>query len=132
MYFILPLNQLVKREENVKCMMTKVQTSNSLEVVDETRPLTSMGGQVATPEQQIDLLGFWKVGHDRFESHIKCFILKLRPISVKIPRRRKTRLLTFASKKKMKKKVKWLEKEKKTLTDTYHAAFDFQKKKSDN
>ena len=49
--------QSVKREENDRCMMTKVQSSNTLDAL-EVRPLTSMSGQVATPEQQIDL-GSW-------------------------------------------------------------------------
>ena len=43
-------------------MMTKVQSSNTLNVLDGLRPLASMSGQVATPEQQIDLLGFWEMG----------------------------------------------------------------------
>ena len=55
----------VKREENIKCMMTKVQCSNTLDVLDEVRPLASISGQLATPEQQIDLLGFWEMGHEK-------------------------------------------------------------------
>ena len=39
-------------------MMTKVESSNTLDVLEEVRPLTSMSDLVATPEQQIDLLGF--------------------------------------------------------------------------
>ena len=64
-----PSQQSAKTEENIKCMMAKVQSSNTLDVL-EVRPLTSMSGQVATPEQQIDLLGFWEVGHERFEDSI--------------------------------------------------------------
>ena len=45
--------QSIKREENVKCMMTKVQSTSTLDIFDEVRPLTSMSGQVATPKQQI-------------------------------------------------------------------------------
>ena len=60
----------MKTEENVKCMMTKILSSNTLDVLDEVQTLTSMSGQVATPEQQIDLLGFWEVGHERFENQI--------------------------------------------------------------
>ena len=41
-----------KVEENILCMMTKVQSSNTLDVFDQVRPLTSMSGQVATQEQQ--------------------------------------------------------------------------------
>ena len=37
-----PSQTSVKREENIKCMMTKVQSSNTLDVLDEVRPLTSM------------------------------------------------------------------------------------------
>ena len=69
-----PSQQLAKIEENVKCMMAKVQSSNTLDVLDEVRPLTSMSGQAATPEQQIDLLGFWEVGHERFEDSINFFL----------------------------------------------------------
>ena len=43
--------------------MTKIQSLNTIDAL-EVRPLTSMSGQVATPEQQIDLLGFWEVGHE--------------------------------------------------------------------
>ena len=68
-----PSQQSIKREENIKCMMTKVQSSNTLDVLDEVIPLTSLSGQVATPEQKIDLLGFWKVGHERFDNHIKIY-----------------------------------------------------------
>ena len=57
----------------MKCMMTKVQTSNSFTISGEpSRCLKSISGQVATPEQQIDLLGFWEVGTG---NHIKFFIL---------------------------------------------------------
>ena len=65
---VFDLSQRSVKRENIKCMMTKVQFSNTLDVIDEVRPLTSMSGQVATPEQQIDLLGFWDMGHERFEN----------------------------------------------------------------
>ena len=61
-----------------------------------------MSGQVATPEQQIDLLGFWRVGHEGFENQIKFFVLK--DPSAVAPRR-KVKLLTFASSKKLKRKI---------------------------
>ena len=104
-----PSQTSVKRVENIKCMMTKVQSSNTLDVLDEARPLTSMSGQVATPEQQIDLLGFWDMGHERFENHIKFYVLK--DPSAVVPRR-KVKILTFASSRKLKRKVKQLDKEK--------------------
>ena len=56
-------------------MLTKVRSSNILDVLDEVRPLPSVSGQVATPEQKIDLLGFWEVGQERFENHIKFYAL---------------------------------------------------------
>ena len=59
-----------------------------------------MSGQVATPEQQIDFLGVWKVGHERFENSIKFFIPK--EPSASVPRR-KVKLLTFATSQKVKK-----------------------------
>ena len=93
-------------------MMTKVQSSNTLDVLEEVRPLTSMSGEVATPEQQIDLLGFWRVGHERFENQIKLFVLK--DPSAVAPRR-KVKVLTFALSKKLKRKIKQLDKEKKLV-----------------
>ena len=36
-----PSQRSAKIEENVKCMMAKVQSSNTLDVLDEVRPLTS-------------------------------------------------------------------------------------------
>ena len=83
-------------------MMTKVQSSNTLDVdLNESRPLTSMSGQVATLEQQIDLLGFWEVGRERFRNHVKFYVLK--DPSAVVPRR-KVKLLTFASSKRVKEK----------------------------
>ena len=79
-------------------MLTKVQSTNALDVLDEVRLLASVSGHVATSEQQIDLL--WKVGHERFKNHIKFFVLK--DTSAVVPRR-KVKLLTFASSKKVKK-----------------------------
>ena len=58
-----PFPHSVKKEENVECTMTKVQTSNSLVISGEpSRCFKSISGQVINPEQQIDLLGFWEVG----------------------------------------------------------------------
>ena len=76
---------MCKKGENIKCMMTKVQSSNILDVLDGVRPLASMSGQVATPEQQIDLLGFWEMGHERFENHVKFFSTERSAI---VPRRK--------------------------------------------
>ena len=66
----------------------------------------SISGQVATPEQQIDLLGFWD---ERFQNQIKFYILK-DPTAI-VPRI-KVKLLTIASSKKLKRKMKQLDKEK--------------------
>ena len=79
-------------------MMTKVQSSNTPDAL-EVRPLTSMSGQVATPEQQIDLVGFWEVGHERFKNQVKFYVRK--DPSAVVPRR-KVKLLTFASARKLK------------------------------
>ena len=51
----LTIPNCVKRED-IKCMVTKVQSSNTLHVTDEVQLLKFM---VATPKQQVDLLGFW-------------------------------------------------------------------------
>ena len=120
-----PSPQSNKREENVKCMMTKVQASQSLSAVGETSPLKSMSGQVATPEEEIDLIGFGDVGHKRLENQIKFFILK--DPSARVPRR-KAKLLTFASTKKVQKKMKRLEKEKKHVGRCLRRAFAWNAK----
>ena len=106
-------------------MMTKVQSSNTLNLIDEVRPLTSMSGQVATPKQQIDLLGFWDMGHKRFENHIKFYVLK--DPSAVVPRR-KVKILTFASSKKLKRKVKQLDREKKIVGKCLRRAFAWNAK----
>ena len=71
-----PSPHSVRTEDNVNCMKTKVQTSQSLEVSCENSSLKSMSGEVASPEQHIDLVGFWEVGQKRLENQIKFFILK--------------------------------------------------------
>ena len=68
-----PSQQSAKIEENVKCMTAKVESSNTLNVLGGVRPLTSISGQVATPEQ-IDLLELWEVGYERFEDSINFFL----------------------------------------------------------
>ena len=35
-----PSQTSVKREENIQCMLTKVKSSNTLDVLNEVRPLT--------------------------------------------------------------------------------------------
>ena len=102
--------------------MTKVQSTNTLNVV-EVRPLTSMSGQVT--KQKIDLLGFWKVGQERFENHVKFYILK--DPSAVVPRR-KVKLLTFASSRKLKKRMKQLDKEKKLVGKCLCKAFSWNAK----
>ena len=79
-----------------------------------------MSGQVATPEQKIDLLAFWEVGHERFENQVKFYILK--DPSAVVPKR-KVKLLTFASSRKLKKKMKQLDKEKKLVGKCLRKAF---------
>ena len=93
----------MKREENVECM-TEVQSSNTL-----VRSLTSMSGQVATPEQ-IDLLGFWEVGHEKFENHIK-FICNERSICCSSKEEGQTPCVCLIQEIE-KKKIKQLDKEK--------------------
>ena len=104
--------------------MTKIETSNSLAVSansgQPTRCLTAISGQIATPEQQVDLLGFWDVGKARLEDQIKFFIL--REPSTPAPRR-KAKLLTFASSRKQTKKMKRLDKEKKLVGKCLRRAF---------
>ena len=107
--------QSVKNEES---MMTKIQTS--LSSGEPGRCLTAVSGQVATPEQQTDLLGFWEVGKVRLENQIKFFIL--REPSTPAPRR-KAKLLTFASTRKQAKKMKRLDKEKKIVGKCLRRAF---------
>ena len=104
----------IKKEDNVKSMVAKIDTAESLAIPansgQPTRCLKSISGQVATPEQQVDLLGFWEIGKTRHENQIKFFVL--RDPSTPAPRR-KARLLTFASIRKQTRKTKRLDKEKK-------------------
>ena len=58
------------------------------------------------------MLGFWEVGHERFENQVKFYILK--DPSAVVPKR-KVKLLTFASSRKLKQKMKQLDKEKKIV-----------------
>ena len=108
-----------KVEENILRMMTNVQSSNTLNIFDQVRPLISMSGQVATQEQ-VDLLGFWEVGHERFVNSIKFFILKEPSASV---RRRKVKLLTFSISAITKRKMKQRDKEKKLIGKCLCKAF---------
>ena len=106
----------IKKEDNVKSMVAKIDTAESLAIPansgQPTRCLKSISGQVATPEQQVDLLGFWEIGKTRLENQIKFFVL--RDPSTPAPRR-KARLLTFASTRKQTRKMKRLDKEKKLV-----------------
>ena len=116
-----PSQQYGQREENVKSMMEMVVSSNCLDVVGDVRPLKSISGQVATPEQQIDLLGFGEVGRD----HVKFYILK--DPSTLVPRR-KVKLLTFSLSAKLKKKMKQLDKEKRIVGKCLRRAFAWNTK----
>lgn len=91
----------MKEEENVNSVISKIDDTNTLEVVNESKSLTSMSGQVARVEQQKDLGGFNEFGREWLENQIKFFILK--DPSAQVPRR-KARLLTFTSTKKQQKK----------------------------
>lgn len=71
--------------------------------------LKSLSGQIATPEQKNDFFTFWETGLNRFENKVKYFIL--RDPSTNVPQQQ-AKLLTFASTKSTKKKIKLLEKEK--------------------
>ena len=70
----------IRKEENVQCMMTKIDTSNSLALHassgQPSRCLTAISSQEASPEQQVDLLGFWEVGSFRLDNQIKFFVLR--------------------------------------------------------
>ena len=60
-------------EENVKCMSECIQSAEVLDTSGEKcEELTSLSGQVATPEQKNDLLSFWEIGRDRFENKLYC------------------------------------------------------------
>ena len=119
----------IRKEENVQCMMTKIDTSNSLALHassgQPSRCLTAISGQEASPEQQVDLLGFWEVGSFRLDNQIKFFVL--RHPSTQAPRRKAT-LLTFASTRKQTKKMKRLDKEKKIIGKCLRRAFAWNAK----
>ena len=65
------------------------------------------------------------MGHERFENHVKFFVLK--DPSAVVPRR-KIKLLTFASSKKVKRKMKQLDKEKKIVGRCLRRAFAWNAK----
>lgn len=95
-------------------MLTFLQSTVALAISNDKNPeLKSLSGQIAaTPEQKIDLLTFWETGLHRFENKVKYFIL--RDPSTNVPQRQ-AKLLTIASTKSTKKKIKLFEKEKKIV-----------------
>ena len=100
----------LKTEENMNCMMTKLEKSKCLTLDLECKQLQSLCGQIATCEKEIDLTGFWDVGKSLFMNRIEYYIIKTP--SAQAPQR-KAKLLTFASSRCIRKKVKQLEKERK-------------------
>ena len=105
---------VLKVEENVKAMLSYVQSASVLSLTDNNSDglLTSMSGQIATPEQKIDLLGFWEIGLERFKNKVKYFVLH--DPSAAVPQRQ-AKLLTFKSTKSVQKKIKLIDKEKKIV-----------------
>ena len=78
--------------------------------------LRSLGGQLATLEQETDLTTFLNRGQKIFLNCIEYFILK--GPSAQVPQRQ-AKLLTFASGKIIQKKIKQLDREKKRLPDVF-------------
>ena len=75
--------------------------------------LQSLSFQLATPEQEKDLLSFWEVGLSHFENKVKYFIL--RDPSADVPQRQ-AKLLTYTISKTGKKKIKMIERERKIVS----------------
>ena len=99
-------------EGNISSMEVRLACSTLMSPVTTVPSLESFSGVVATPEQEKDLLQFWEVGMERFKNRISYFILK--EPSATVPQRQ-ARLLTFASTKSIKSKVKLIEKEKRLV-----------------
>ena len=81
----------LKTEENMNCMMTKLEKSKCLTLDLECKQLQSLCGQIATCEQEIDLTGFWDV-----EKRLFMNLIDIKTPSAQAPQR-KEKLLTFAS-----------------------------------
>lgn len=87
-------------EENIAAMIHKVKSTTS---VDSTYQLQPLSGQLATAEQEKDLLSFWEIGSHHFENKVKYFILK--DPSANVPQRQ-AKLLTYTISKTGRKKIK--------------------------
>lgn len=93
-------------------MIAKVELTKLLSVGGPTHPLQSLSAQVATPEQERDLLSFYEVGIQHFKNRIEYFVL--RDPSAKVPQRQ-ANLLTFTTPKTARKKMKMVERERKLV-----------------
>lgn len=102
---------IARVEENVVAMIAKVK-STTLLAIGSTDGLQSLSGQLATPEQEKDLLSFWEAGFEQFKSKVKYFVLK--EPSADVPQR-KVKLLTYTMSRTRKKKIKMIEKERKIV-----------------
>ena len=94
-------------------MMALVGASHCSAMVSDNRNLRSLGGQLATLEQET---AFLNRGQKMVLNCIEYFILKCP--SAQVPQRQAT-LLTFASGKIIQKKIKQLDREKKRLPDVF-------------
>ena len=81
-----------KVEENILVMISKLKSMQVLDTLS-VYPLQSLSGQLATSEQEKDLLSFWDIGFEQFKNKVNYFILN-NP-SADIPQR-KVKLLTYA------------------------------------
>ncbi len=101
-----------KVEENIVSMRSRVSKTNLLSSTAVEQGLISFSGRQASPEQAKDLLSFWDIGQEHFEAYIRYFII--RQPSAKVPLRL-ARLLTFSSSRRVQRKIKLIEKERKIV-----------------
>jgi len=100
-------------EQNIASMCARITAANTLSpLAGPDSQLVTFSGKVATPEQAKDLLNFWEIGEKQFDSYIKYFIL--REPSAQVPPRF-CKLLTFSSSKRIQRKIKVIERERKLV-----------------
>ena len=110
-----------EEEENITVIKQKINETEILTNSASEQSLVNLSGKVATPDQTKDLLNFWQIGKKHFESYIKYFIL--REPSAQVPPRF-TKLLTFSSSKRVQRKVKLIERERKIVNRCMRIAWN--------
>ena len=104
---------LVKIEHNISSMLETLRQSGMFQYVEENRGLVNfLAGIKASPEQEKDLLSFHTIGETDYKQYVDYCILRIHATRG-VQRRR--RLTTFSTKRKERKRVKQIERERKNL-----------------